>query len=186
MDCPTGPYLFRWPLTRWRNDLNKMAKTSKELSWGGLATRHTGPDGRGRAGSNINRRAGGKLKQIIILKLIEGTTPCKGAKAQSGFFNNTLPHCYSTRAGGANRGGATAHGTRRRGRRGRVDNPPYRTTGTRGRAQGDDARRVQGEARFCVSTGRRERMERRGRRGRRGRVAGSGLDCGRPWIKGAL
>ena len=28
---------------------------------------------------------------------------------------------------GTNRGGATAHGTRRRERRGRVDNPPYGT-----------------------------------------------------------
>ena len=56
--------------------------------------------------------------------------------------------------GGTNRGGATAHGTRRRERRGRVGNPPYGTTGTRGRAQGDDTRRAQGDARFCVSTGR--------------------------------
>ena len=60
--------------------------------------------------------AHGKLKQIIILKLIEGTSPRKGAKAQSVFLNNTLPHCYSTRTGG---------------RWGRVGNPPYGTTGTR-------------------------------------------------------
>ncbi len=52
--------------------------------------------------------------------------------------------------GGANRGGATAHGTRRRERmermerRGRVGNPPYRTTEARRRAQGDDTRRAQG------------------------------------------
>ena len=46
---------------------------------------------------------------------------------------------------------------RRRGRmermeRGRVGNPPYGTTGRGGRAQEDDTRKVQGEARFCVST----------------------------------
>jgi len=40
----------------------------------------------------------------------------------------------------------------RKERMGRVGNPPYGTTGTRGRAQGDDTRKAQGEARFCVST----------------------------------
>ena len=39
----------------------------------------------------------GKLKQIIILKLIEGTTPRKGAKV---LFNNNLHHRYFTWAGG--------------------------------------------------------------------------------------
>ena len=53
---------------------------------------------------------------------------------------------------GTNRGGATAHGTRRMERRGRVGNPPYGTTGTQRRGQGDDTRGAQGEARFCVST----------------------------------
>ena len=41
--------------------------------------------------------AHGKLKQIIILKLIEGTTPCKGAKV---LFNSNLHHRYFTWAGG--------------------------------------------------------------------------------------
>ena len=44
--------------------------------------------------------AHGKLKQILYLKLIEGTTPRKGAKALSGFLNNTLHHRYFTWAGG--------------------------------------------------------------------------------------
>ena len=96
----------------------------------------------------------GKLKQIIILKLIEGTTPRKGAKALRYYLIVTciidISHGQEGRraeetggTGGTNRGGATAHGTRRRermkrrerrGRRGRVGNPPYGTRWTRGRA----------------------------------------------------
>ena len=96
----------------------------------------------------------GKLKQIIILKLIEGTTPRKGAKALRFCLIVTciidISHGQEGRraegTGGTNHGGATAHGTRRkerrgrmkrrerRGRRGRVGNPPYGTRWTRGRA----------------------------------------------------
>ena len=105
------------------------------------------------------------MKQILYLKLIEGTTPRKGAKALRYCLITTciidISHGQEGRraegTGGTNRGGATAHGTRRRERMKRKERRERR--------------------------GRRERM---GRRERRGRVAGSGLDCGRPWIKGAL
>ena len=107
----------------------------------------------------------GKLKQIIILKLIEGTTPRKGAKAIRYYLIVTciidISHGQEGRraeeTGGTNRGGATAHGTRRRerrermkrkerrewrerrgrrGRGGRVGNPPYGTRWTRGLMEG--------------------------------------------------
>ena len=43
----------------------------KMVKWGGrgVATRHTEPQGRGGRALNINRPAGGKLKQIIYFKI---------------------------------------------------------------------------------------------------------------------
>ena len=106
----------------------------------------------------------GKLKQIIILKLIEGTTPRKGAKAlryclivtciidishgQKGRRAEGQKSRRAEETGGTNRGGATAHGTRRRERMkrkerrerrergGRVGNPPYGTRWMRGLMEG--------------------------------------------------